>query len=150
MESIWTKINDAAGVYFTDIVEQYKMKFVKTDSLSSALIGEKFAILISIDRFTADVSYVFRNEKNQLTNLLCDSFFTMKYDDEDRVNLLPENKAGNAVKNDLSILSRGLKSKWSDVLLGSRAWLDDYKASKWYAEGRLRPMEEELLSRYIE
>lgn len=149
MENIWTKINDHVELYFEDIVKTYGMKAVKIDPLSTALIKNNLALIISIDRFEVDVYYVYRNEKNDLKILSCGSFFAEKYADDDREKLIPINQAGDLIKNYLTVIAHGLKSKWNTMLEGDRTWMIEYEKSNWYTEEELKPEEEKILSQYI-
>ena len=149
MKNVWTEINENMALYFKDLLETYDMKAVKVSSLSTALINKRFALIISIDRFEVDVYYVYRANAGQLKILSCGSFFTEKYDSNDRQDLILVSKAGDFIINCLTVIAHGLKSKWNDMLKGDTAWMEKYKSSKWYSEMQLRPEEEKVLSQYI-
>ena len=150
MESIWTKINENMEVYLKDIIKCYNMKVVKISPLKTAMVKSDFALVISVDRFSADVSYLMRDkEDNKLKLLLCGNFFAEKFSSEDRKNLLKEDTAENMVINNLIVINNGLKNKWSNVLEGNVSWIADYEKSKWYEKVSLNVEEENLLSQYI-
>ena len=112
MESIWTKINENMEVYLKDIIKCYNMKVVKISPLKTAMVKSDFALVISVDRFSADVSYLMRDkEDNKLKLLLCGNFFAEKFSSEDRKNLLKEDTAENMVINNLIVINNGLKNK---------------------------------------
>ncbi len=148
MENIWTRINDNIKIYLKDIILDYNMKVVKISPLKTALIKDNFALIISIDRFAADVSFV-RRIDNKLEVLPCDSFFAEKFSKEDRKDLLEGSCAKNIIINDLIIINNGLRSKWSNVLNGDTTWIADYKRSKWYDTYSLRPSENDILDNLI-
>lgn len=149
MESIWTKINDSIQEYFTNLRKYYLVKFVKVSEISTAIIFDKFALIIKLDRFDADVSYIFRNENDRLTSLRCGNFFAALYDEGDRSNLLVGEGAKIYVVNSLKIIDRGLTSKWCNVLNGDIQWINDFKNSEWYEEEYLKFEEVEILKKYI-
>lgn len=149
MESIWTKINDSIQEYFTNLRKYYLVKFVKVSEISTAIIFDKFALIIKLDRFDADVSYIFRNENDRLTSLRCGNFFAELYDEGDRSNLLVGEGAKIYVVNSLKIIDRGLTSKWCNVLNGDIQWINNFKNSEWYEEEYLKFNEVEILKKYI-
>lgn len=114
------------------------------------MVKSEFALIISVDRFSADVSYLIREkEDNNLKLLPCGNFFAEKFTSEDRRNLLQGDTAENMVINNLIVINNGLKNKWSDVLEGNVSWIADYEKSKWYERVSLNLEEENLLSQYI-
>lgn len=148
MENLWTKINNDIPQYMKKICEKYQMKCVKLSSIKTALIGDGYAIIISIGRFEAKVSYLQKNGKENIL-FLCDNYMAEKYDAEDRNNLLEGDGAEILVRNDLIIIARGLENKWREVLIGDTQWIDDYKKSQWYAVGRLTMEESDIINMYI-
>lgn len=133
MENIWTKINENIEIYFKDIIKCYNMKVVKISPLKTAMVKSEFALIVSVDRFSADVSYLIREkEDNNLELLPCGNFFAEKFTSEDRRNLLQGDTAENMVINNLIVINNGLKNKWSDVLEGNVSWIADHEKSKWY------------------
>lgn len=87
MENIWTKINDDIPLYMKNVCKKYKLVCIKISPLKTALVGERFALIIAIDRFDATVSYLHMNGK-EVKVYSCDNYFAEKYDANDRVNLL--------------------------------------------------------------
>lgn len=51
--------------------------------------------------------------------------------------------------NNFKVDSKGLVSKWSNVLEGDTKWLEDYNKSEWASISKLRDFEEEKLQQYI-
>lgn len=132
MENIWTRANDKVPQYFEFIAQRYDFKFIKISSLKTAIIGNKFAIIIAIERFYVDVYYAIRIEdKKEIFH--CGSFLAEKYSSEDRKNLLTEDGAENLILNNLKVIASGLVSKWEMLLLGDINWLDEFRKSKWYS-----------------
>lgn len=148
MESIWTKINDNIPQYMDNICKKYKMKTVKISRLKTAIIGRDFALVLFIDRFDVDISYLYR-ENEKLVALLCDNYFAEKYDKQDRINLLTGTGAEILVINDLIIIANGMLNKWYYVLEGKKEWIDDFKKSKWFAYGSISKDEYRILEKYI-
>ena len=149
MENGWIEINNNIEKYLEDIIHEYRMKVIKIGPLSTALVGRGFALVITIDRFSADVSYLFRDKSNELILLPCGNFFAEKFTKEDRENLIQNNNAVDIIINDLIIINKGLVNKWSNVLKGDTSWINDFVASKWNEKMRLTSEEEQIIEKYI-
>ncbi|SEJ97898.1 hypothetical protein SAMN05660742_1373 [Propionispira arboris] len=149
MDNIWTKINCEVPQYFNTLAEKYSMKFLKVTLLKTAIVAEKFILLISIDRFSADVDYIMRDKTSEIIIYSCGNFFAERYDSADRTNLVEGNTAENMVINNLIIISNGLQSKWSKVLHGDIEWINDFKHSIWFSECRLNQTEKNIISKHI-
>ena len=149
MDNIWTKINCEVPQYFNTLAEKYSMKFVKIAPLKTAIVAEKFILLIFIDRFYTDLDYVMRDNMGEIVAYGCGNFFAELYDSNDRTNLVKGNTVKDTIVNDLIITSNGLQSKWSNVLRGDIEWLNDFKHSKWFNESRLNQPERDIISKYI-
>ena len=149
MKDMWEKINDNIKIYLKEIIDKYNMKVAKINNLATALISKNFALVITLDRFDANVSYVLRAKNNELVILLCDNYFAERYDKDDRKNLIAGDGAEIYIKNSLSVINNGLINKWSDVLEGKYDWIDKFKKSRWYAVKRPNDIEREIISKYI-
>lgn len=149
MDNIWTKINCELPQYFNTLAEKYSMKFIKVTPLKTAIVAEKFILLISIDKFSVDVDYIMRDKKGEIAIYNCSNFFAEQYDSNDRTNLVEGNTAEDSVINNLIIINSGLQSKWSKVLHGDIEWMNDFKHSKWFNESRLNRLENDIISKYI-
>ena len=68
MKDIWTNINDNISIYLKKINEQHKISYVKLSSIQTALIGNNFALILSIDRFDVYVVIVIL-QKNLMTKI---------------------------------------------------------------------------------
>jgi len=137
MEDIWEVLNDEIPYYFSDIAEEFSFGFIKINKIETALANNKFALLISLDRFYIVVDYVFRDEHGELIKYNCDSFLAEKYDENDRKNLLEGKNAKEQIINEFSIARNGLKSKWNKVLNGNTDWFEDFKKSRWFSVSKL-------------
>lgn len=149
MESLWTKLNDEIPKYLDDIIKEYKLSVVKINDLETALVGENYAILISIDRFWAEIEYVTRDKNGNLIKYSCNGYFIEKFDDEDRENLIEEKAAKEIIINNLIIINQGMQSKWSTVLEGNKDWLSDFEKSKRFGVSPLRDYEIKILDKII-
>ena len=148
MENVWTKINDEIPTYVKSLCQKYDMFCVKIAPLKTAIVGKKFALIITIDRFYTDVVYVYKEDKNILL-YSCGDYFAEKYNDEDRVGLLSGNGADILVRNDIVVTVNGLVNKWGDVLEGKREWIDKFKKSSRFSVGNLAVAEVKQLEPYI-
>lgn len=149
MNNIWIELNNEIPKYAKEISKKYNLKIMGINDLKTALIGFDFIILLSIDKFSASVSYIHRDEKGELWLYSCDNFLAEKYDNKDRVGLLKEDGVKEIIINELIIIINGLQNKWEDVLKGNRDWLVDFKKSKWYNISKLENKEKEIINKYI-
>lgn len=144
MENLWTKINESVPQYFEIMAHKYGLYFVKISDLKTAIVGNKFAIIISIGRFDVDVIYATKIEGKKEV-LRCGNFLAEKYTFADRQNLLEPEGAKNIVLNNLKVIASGLESKWVSLLQGDVKWIDDFRKSKWYSVANLTPNEDKKL-----
>lgn len=148
MENLWTKINDKVPQYFESISRKYELRFSKISDLKTAIVGNRFAIIIAIGRFDVDVFYAARiDDKREV--LHCGNFLAEKYTDEDRQGLSGKEGAENIVLDDLKVIASGLENKWEALLQGDTKWIEDFRDSKWYSVTCLTQKEEDILWKLI-
>ncbi len=148
MENLWTNINDDVPKYMEDLCKEYHLKCVKVSPIKTAMFGEKFAIIIAIDRFDIEIYYLYKIGQ-EIVKHPCGSYFAQAYDSKDRENLLCGEGADVSIRNCLLITARGLASKWENVLRGDTVWLEKYKKSSRYAIEKLTNEESAVLEKYI-
>ena len=148
MGDIWENINNDMPKHMNKIYEKYNLKFVKLSPISTAMVGDDFAIIIGLDRFDALISYVYR-EKNKLIEFEFDRYIAMEYDSDDRKDLIEGDGARTHVTNSLIVIQAGLLSKWSNILEGDKEWIKDYKKSNYYYQRELREGNRKILEKYI-
>lgn len=148
MENLWAQLNKQIPDYFAEIINKFQLKIVENTEIETALAGKNFAIIITLDRFYAEIDYVHRNE-NGLKKYRCSSFFAEKYSQEDREDLLAEESAKEIIINNFVVISRGLVSKWQEVLEGKTEWLEQYRKSEWASISNLRDFEVDKLHQYF-
>lgn len=147
MGDLWETLNDEmVPRYFTGICEKYGFRMVKIDSIHTGLIKDHFALIIGLDRFNAVVKYAIRYPNGECKLYYCDNFLTRKYDADDRVGIPAGSGASTSIQGDLMIISRGLVSKWENILLGDTDWIDELKRYSSTCERWLpnHPMEKAL------
>jgi len=136
MENVWTNINNNIPIYMSEVCKKYNMTCEKLTDLDTVMYNDKCCLLFQVGKFYVSVSYIFE-EDGVLVEYLCDSYLSIRFDDEDRKELIPIEKAGDSVKNDIKILSRGLLSKCDDVLSGEKQWMEKFKKSGCYGKLKL-------------
>ena len=78
---------------------------------------------------------VWYSTKDELPGIYdCSNFFAEAYDDSDREGLEKAEDAKTIIKNELTVISKGLVSKWNNVLVGDTQWIEIYKKSLWYSK----------------
>lgn len=146
MENLWTNINDDIPMYMSELCKEHNLKCVKVSAIKTALVGDKFAIIIAIDRFDIEIYYLYK-AGNDIVKHPCGSFFAQAYDSKDRENLLSGEGADVCIRNCLLITAKGLTGKWKNVLEGDTKWLEEYKNSSRYAIEKLTSDEVEALAK---
>lgn len=145
MDSLWANVNDDVPMYMMELCKEHDLKCVKVSPIKTAIAGDKFTIIIAIDRFDIEIYYLYRKGKD-IVKHPCGSFFAQAYDSKDRENLLSGEGADIYIRNCLLITARGLNSKWKNVLEGDTKWLEKYKSSSRYAIEKLTNDEIEVVS----
>lgn len=148
MDNLWTNINNDIPVYMSELCKKYNLKCVKVSAIKTALVGDKFAMIIAIDRFDIEIDYLYK-VGNDIVKHPCGSFFAQAYDSKDRENLLSGEGADVCIRNCLLITANGLASKWENVLKGDTKWLEKYKSSSRYAIEKLTNDEIEALAEHF-
>jgi hypothetical protein len=148
VDNLWENINDDVPMYMLELCKEHNLKCVKISSIKTAMVGDKFAIIIAIDRFDIEIYYLYKKGKDIIKHP-CGSFFAQAYDSRDRENLLSEEGAEIYIRNCLFITARGLNSKWRNVLEGDTKWLEKYKNSSRYAIEKLTSDEIEVVSKNL-
>ena len=117
---------------FEDIVETYNLKTKIISENEVAFVSSNYVLVIFIEHFGISISY---STKEELPDMYyCDDFFAEAYDDEDRKGLEAGEDAKTRIRNELIVASRGLVSKWENVLKGDTTWIEDFKKSMWYSK----------------
>ncbi len=148
MDNLWANINDDVPMYMSELCKKHNLKCVKVSTIKTALVGDKFAIIIAIDRFDIEIYYLYKVGNNTVKHP-CGSFFAQAYDNEDRENLISGEGADVYIRNCLLITAKGLTSKWDNILEGDTKWLEKYKNSSRYAIEKLTSDEVEILGKYF-
>ena len=60
MDNLWSRMNEEVPIYMHDIIEKYSMSSIKLSSAKTALICKNYCLIISIDRFEATISYLYK------------------------------------------------------------------------------------------
>jgi len=146
MDNLWTNINDDIPMYMRELCKEHNLKCVKVSPIKTAMVGNKFALIIVIDRFDIEIYYLYKKGKD-IVKHPCGSFFAQAYDSKDRENLISGEGADIYIRNCLLITAKGLISKWKNVLEGDTKWLEKYKSSSRYAIEKLTSDESEVLTK---
>lgn len=148
MENLWTNINDDIPMYMSGLCEEHNLKCKRISPIKTAIIGNKFALIIAIDRFDIEIYYSCKKGEN-IVKYPCGSFFAQAYDIKDRENLSGGEGADAYVRNCILVAARGLNSKWNSVLDGDTKWFEKYKVSSRYSIEKLTDEEEALLAKEL-
>lgn len=148
MDNLWTNINDDIPMYMRELCKEHNLRCVKVSAIKTAMIGNKFALIITIDRFDIEIYYLYEKGKD-IVKHPCGNFFAQAYDSKDREDLLIGEGADVYIRNCLLIAAKGLSSKWKNVLEGDTKWLEKYKSSSRYAIEKLTSDEREVLTKYF-
>lgn len=116
---------------FAEIVKKYNLKEKKISENEMAYISSNYVFIVTIEPLGINISY---STKTDLPYIYyCDNFLSEAFDDNDRVGIQYGDDANTRIKNEILIASRGLVSKWENILKGDTKWLEDFKKSFWYS-----------------
>ena len=117
---------------FSDIVKKYGLKEKTIRENVKAFVSSNYVLIIAIGHFEVDVWY---STKDELPGIYdCSNFFAEAYDDSDREGLEKAEDAKTIIKNEFTVISKGLVSKWNNVLEGDTQWIETYKKTLWYSK----------------
>ena len=140
-------LNDVP-LYLNGLAEKYKMHFKVISVTERAMFNDKCCLIIGIDRRDGVVLRTTFPENGRRVEFIVDNFIQMTFDDSDREGLdLNWKHMSEKIRNDLTIVSRGLDSKWSKFLEGDMGWYEDFKKTVFYRES---PVYAELRSKILE
>lgn len=122
---------------FNSIINEYHLKYVDILNDTIALIGRKYALVVTIHLDNMYVQYVFRNEENNYIGYNVSSYFVSKFDSDDRRGIDAPNNVEETLVAIFNIWSRGLPRHWSNMLKGDLAWLQDYEKFELAVEPKL-------------
>jgi hypothetical protein len=104
MDNLWTELNNE----IPKLAKKYSLTFIQISNLKTALVCKKYAFIISMDRFSANVEYIVRNSTKELLLYGCNNFFAEQYDNNDRLNLIKGNGAKELIINNFIVINNGL------------------------------------------
>lgn len=136
MNDLWQKINEEVPKYMKKACQKYGLKCEIVTDNECILYNDKSCLLIQLDRFDVHLGYII-NEKGNFRIYSIGNYIAMRYDAQDRQNLIIEEKAGDCLRNDLSVIASGLTSKCEDLFTGELKWFEKYKCSCFFNEKRL-------------
>lgn len=149
MRDLWTNLNKEIPKYFSELAEKFSLKFVTISNVKTALIADRYAIVISVDRFSVNLDYIKRDISGELVVLCCGNYFAEKYDSSDRVNLVSGNGVRETIINNFIVINNGLLNKWVNVLQGSSDWIENFEKSKWYNQRKCVSVEKAAIEKYL-
>ena len=115
---------------FSDIVKKYGLKEKTIRENVKAFVSSNYVLIIAIGHFEVDVWYSTKDELPVIYD--CSNFFAEAFDDRDGLEKAEDAKT--IIKNELTVISKGLVSKWNNVLEGDTQWIEIYKKSLWYSK----------------
>lgn len=108
-----------------------------------ALIGSDFCILFKFNRGEVNIDYLLA-QNGEIYIYPFNNFIVSSFCLEDRMGIKREQGLFNYSIADLKILERGLENNFTNILKGSKKWIESYKKSKYYYEPRIMNHEESI------
>ena len=150
MANVWEEVNDMVPTYLSEMAEKYGLRFVKIDSIRTALAGKSYALIIAIDRFHVIIRYITRDDSGELIVYEIHNYFCEKFDENDRKEIILSDVLREKLINKLIVTNRGLINKWDDVWRGEKDWIKSFEKSIWYSTRKANKYELNALSDVIE
>lgn len=121
--------------YLVELAEKYNMHFKLVYDIEMAMFNEKCCLIIGIDRRDGVILTATFLEDGRRVEYEVDQYFVSKFDASDREGIdFTWNHISQKIGNELTVIARGLDSKWSDFLKGDMSWLEGFKRSCWCHE----------------
>ena len=108
-----------------------------------ALIGNDFCILFKFNQGEVNIDYLLV-QNGEIYIYPFNNFIASSFCADDRIGIKREQGLFNYSITDLKILKRGLENHFTDILKGSKNWIESYKKSKYYYEPRIMNLEESM------
>ena len=150
MANVWEEINDMVPIYLSEMAEKYGLRFVKIDSIETALVGKNFALTVFIDKFHVIIGYITRDDSEELIVYEIHNYFCEKFDENDRKEIILSDELKEKLINQLIVTNRGLINKWDDVWRGEKDWIQLFKNSGRYYTYKAHKDEFHALNHLIE
>lgn len=133
---MWTDIAaNEVPKYMRDLAKKHNMHFKLVSDIEMAMFNEKCCLIFVVDRDDGIVLCMTFLEKGRRVEYQVNNYIVVKFDDSDREGLdLSKKHISHKISNQLTILSRGLESKWSSLLEGDMSWFEGFKNSPWCNE----------------
>ena len=123
------KVNDNVPEIFAGIIRTYNFKFMRIDTLHSALVKDNYAIILSVSRDYVDINFLNR-EVGKIVKYWIHPFLMENLDDEDRSVQLEGDDIKTKLMNYILIYEKVLRTKWQNILIGQMDWVDACKKAK--------------------
>ena len=121
--------------YLDGLAKKYNMHFKLISATEHAMFNDKCCIIIGIDRRDGVILNMTFLENGRRTEYIMNGYLINKFDDPDRYSLFHDCvPTDENIRNQLTMVSRGLDSKWSDLLNGDMNWFEDFKKTSFYYE----------------
>ena len=132
---MWTDIAvNEIPKYLRELANKYNMHFKLVSDIEMAMFNEKCCLLFGVDRDIIMITITFL-ERGKRVEYGVDNYLILKFDSSDREGIDFNTKyLSQKVRNSLTVIARGLDSKWSSLLEGDMSWFEGYKRSRWFSE----------------
>lgn len=132
---MWTDIAvNEIPKYLRELANKYNMHFKLVSDIEMAMFNEKCCLLFGVDRDIIMITITFL-ECGKRVEYGVDNYLILKFDSSDREGIDFNTKyLSQKVRNRLTVIARGLDSKWSSLLQGDMSWFEGYKRSRWFSE----------------
>lgn len=120
--------------YMRDLAKKYDMHFKLIFETEMAMFNDKCCLIFGVDNRDGIILRTTFREKDRRVEYSIGNFLALSYDSSDREGIKPATVISAKIRNQLTIIARGLDSKWSGLLRGDMSWFEKYKNSAWFYE----------------
>ena len=106
------------------MIDQYNLKIEDLSEHQTLLIGADYALLFSVRYGEVDLLYFWKNH-NGYQALDIWNYCVHQFDSDDRMGFSDQDR--NNLKSIFTVLAKGLKRHFSNILLGEKSWIENYK-----------------------
>lgn len=119
------RINDMIPEIFSEIIRTYNFKYMRIDGLHSVLAKDNYAISMSVNKDYVDI-YFFHREEAIIVKYWLQPFLMENLDDDDRSVARDGDDIETSIINYLLIYEKVLRTKWQNILMGQKDWVEKY------------------------
>lgn len=121
---------------FKKIIDNYNLKVMDISENELALEGNVYILSFLYHSSELELVYMEKRNDGQIYQYNIDSFIAKSITDDDRKMIRENIGYTSGVEFELALVANTLQKRFTDLLLGGSAWIEQYKKFELYIPGR--------------